>query len=196
MKLVQRKKKDKSAAEKKPRMRKFVKSCEEAMLHKVKHYQTDFYGYDVPRLNKLGKTDRAILILRETGTYLAIDKDFKSRDDWEFYRSVIDNWKDQEFLYINFDVDNGEPARITEKSAVELINDFYCQHLRRASLAYSKAEDEYYSPKGLASDMKCPRIEDFGMLRGEYFNLKEDKFEKILLNRDIKSKDLEDYVTV
>lgn len=174
-------------------MRNFVKSCEDVVLCKVKHYKTDFYDYDVPRLNKLKKTDRAILIISETGTYLAIDKDFKSRDDWSFYRNVIDNWKDQEYLYINFNIDSGEPSRITKESAVYLINNFYIQHLQRAMLAYSKSEDEYYSPKGLLSDMKCPKIEDFGITRGEYFNKIENN-EKVLLNKNIKSDDLEDYV--
>ena len=178
-------------------MKHFVKSCEDVILCKVKHYKTDFYDYDVPRLNKMEKTDRALLIIRETGTYLAIDKDFKSRDDWDFYRNVIDNWKGQEFLYINFN--NGEPSliRITKESresAVDLINDFYIQHLQRAILAYSKAEDKYYSPKRLVSDMKCPRIEDFGITRGEYFNMKEGNIERVLLNRNMKSEDLEDYV--
>ena len=76
---------------------------------------------------------------------------------------------------------------------VDLINDFYIKHLQRAILAYSKAEDKYYSPKGLRSDMKCPRIEDFGITRGEYFTMRKGKYETILL-RDIKSEDLEDYV--
>ena len=175
-------------------MRYFVKACEDVILCKVKCFKTDFYDYDVPRLNKLKKTDRAILIIRETGTYLAIDKDFKSREDWDFYLSVIDNWEDQEYLYINFNIDNGEPSRITRETAVDLINDFYIKHLQRAILAYSKAEDKYYSPKGLRSDMKCPRIEDFGITRGEYFNLRKGNIENILLNRDIKSEDLEDFV--
>ena len=66
--------------------------------------------------------------------------------------------------------------------------------MQRAILAHSKAEDEYYSPKGLRSDMKCPRIEDFGITRGEYFNMRKGNAENVLLNRDIKSDDLEDYV--
>ena len=147
-------------------MRYFVKACENVILCKVKCFKTDFYDYDVPRLNKLKKTDRAILIIRETGTY----------------------------LYINFNIDNGEPSRITRETAVDLINDFYIKHLQRAILAHSKAEDEYYSPKGLRSDMKCPRIEDFGITRGEYFNMRKGNAENVLLNRDIKSDDLEDYV--
>ena len=175
-------------------MKYFVKACEEVILCKVKFFKKDFYDYDVPRLNKLKKTDRAILIIRETGTYLAIDKDFKSRDDWDFYLSVIDNWEDQEYLYINFNIDKGEPSRITRETAVDLINDFYIKHLQRAILAYSKAEDKYYSPKGLRSDMKCPRIEDFGITRREYFNMRKGNAENVLLNRDIKLEDLEDYV--
>ena len=175
-------------------MKHFVKSCEDVILCKVKHYKTDFYDFDIPRLNKLKKTERAILIIRETGTYLAIDKDFKSRDDWRFYRNVIDNWEGQEYLYINFNIDNGEPSRITKESAVDLINNFYIQYLQRAILAYSKSEDKYYSPKGLLSDMKCPRIEDFGITRGEYFNMIEGDIEKVLFNKNIKSDDLEDYV--
>lgn len=163
-------------------MKYFVKSCEDVILCKVKHYKTDFYDYDVPRLNKLKKTERALLIIHKIGTYLAIDKDFKSRNNWNFYHNVIDNWEAQEYLYINFKIDNGEPSRITKESAVDLINDFYLQYLRRAILAYSKAEDKYYSPKGLASDMKCPRIEDFGITRGEYFNMKEGNIEKVLCN--------------
>ena len=174
-------------------MKHFVKSCEDVIIRKVKHYKTDFYDYDVPRLNKLKKTERALLIIREAGTYLAIDKDFKSRDDWDFYRNVIDNWEGQEYLYINFNIDNGEPSRITKESAVDLINNFYIKHLQRAILAYSKAEDRYYSPKGLASDMKYPRIEDFGITRGEYFNMIEGN-KKVLLNRNMKSKDFDDYV--
>lgn len=172
----------------------FVKACEEVIICKVKCFKTDFYAHDVPRLNKLKKTDRAILFIRETGTYLAVDKDFKSRDDWDFYRSVIDTWEDQEFLYINFSIDNGEPSRITRETAVDLINDFYIKHLQRAILAYSKAENEYYSPKGLRSDMKCPRIEYFGITRGEYFNMIKGNTENVLLNRAIKLDDLEDYV--
>ena len=42
--------------------------------------------------------------------------------------------------------------------------------------------------------MKCPRIEDFGITRGEYFNMRKGNAENVLLNRDIKSDDLEDYV--
>ena len=175
-------------------MKYFIKSCEEVILCKVRHYKTDFYDYDVPRLNKLKKTERAILIIRETGTYLAIDKDFKSRDDWNFYRNVIDNWESQEYLYINFNNDTGEPSRITKESAADLINNFYIQYLQRAILAYSKAEDKYYSPKRIVSDMKCPRIEDFGITRGEYFNMIEGNIEKVLFNKNIKSDDLEDYV--
>ena len=175
-------------------MKHFVKSCEDIIICKVKHYKTDFYNFDVPRLNKLKKTERAILIIRETGTYLATDKDFKSRDDWSFYRNVIDNWEEQEYLYINFNIDNGEPSRITKESANDLINNFYIKHLQRAILAYSRAEDKYYSLKGLASDMKCPRIEDFGITRGEYFNMIEGNIERVLLNRNIKSKDLDGYV--
>ena len=175
-------------------MKYFVKSCEEVILCKVKHYKTDFYDYDVPRLNKLKKTERALLIIRETGTYLAIDKDFKSRDDWNFYRNVIDNWEGQEYLYINFNIDNGEPSRITKESAVDLIDNFYIQYLQRAILAYSKAEDKYYSPKRLVSDMKCPRIEDFGITRGEYFNMIEGNIERVLLNRNMNLKDFDDYI--
>ena len=44
------------------------------------------------------------------------------------------------------------------------------------------------------SNMKCPRIEDFGITRGEYFNMKEGNIEGVILNRNIKSDDLEDYV--
>ena len=161
-------------------MKYFVKSCEDVILCKVKHYKTDFYNYDVPRLNKLKKTERALLIISQKGTYLAIDKDFKSRDDWNFYHNVIDNWEGQEYLYINFNIDNGEPSRITKESAIDLINNFYIKHLQKAILAYSRAEDKYYSPKGLASDMKCPRIEDFGITRGEYFNMIEGNTEKVL----------------
>ena len=120
----------------KPFVKLFVKLCEDVVL-----YKPDFYDYAVPRLNKMKKTDRALLIISETGTYLAIDKDFKSRDDWDFYLNVIE--KSQEFLYINFN--DGEPSliRITKESkesAVDLINDFYIQHLQRAILAYSKAK--------------------------------------------------------
>ena len=165
-------------------MKHFVKSCEDVITKKVKHYKTDFYDFDILRLNKLKKTERAILIIRETGTYLAIDKDFKSRDDWRFYRNVIDNWENQEYLYINFNNNNGEPSRIPKESAVDLINNFYIQHLQRAILAYSKAEDKYY----------YPRIEDFGITRGEYFNMIEGNIEKVLFNKNIKSDDLEDYV--
>ena len=175
-------------------MKHFVKSCEDVVLCKVKQYKTDFYDYDVPRLNKMKKTERALLIIRETGTYLAIDKDFKSRDDWNFYRNVIDNWEGQEYLYIDFNIDNGEPSRITKESTVDLINNFYIKHLQRAILAYSKAEDKYYSTKRLMSNMKCPRIEDFGITRGEYFNMIEGNIEKVLFNKNIKSDDLEDYV--
>ena len=175
-------------------MKHFVKSCEDVVLYKVKQYKTDFYDYDVPSLNTMKKTERALLIIRETGTYLAIDKDFKSRDDWNFYRNVIDNWKGQEYLYIDFNIDNGEPSRITKESAVDLINNFYIKHLQRAILAYSKAEDKYYSTKGLMSNMKCPRIEDFGITRGEYFNMKEGNIERVIFNRNMKSEDLDDYV--
>ena len=42
--------------------------------------------------------------------------------------------------------------------------------------------------------MKCPRIEDFGITRGEYFNMIEGNIERVLLNRNIKSKDLDGYV--
>ena len=164
-------------------MKHFVKSCEDVILCKVKHYRTDFYDFDIPRLNKLKKTERAVLIIRETGTYLAVDNDFKSRDDWRFYRTVIDNWEGQEYLYINLNIDNGEPSRITKESAVDLINNFYIQYLQRAILAYSKSED-----------MKCPMIEDFGITRGEYFNMIEGNIEKVLFNKNIKSDDLEDYV--
>ena len=173
-------------------MKHFVKSCEDVIICKVKCYKTDFYDFDVPRLNKLKKTERAILIIRETGTYLAIDKDFKSRDDWSFYRTVIDNWENQEYLYIN--LNNEEPSRITKESAIKLINNFYIKHLQKAILAYSRAEDKYYSPKRLVSDMKCPKIEDFGITRGEYFNMIEGNIEKVLFNKNIKSDDLEDYV--
>ena len=172
-------------------MKHFVKSCEDVILCKGKHYKTDFYDFDIPRLNKLKKTERAILIIRDTGTYLAIDKDF-NRDNWRFYRNVID--KGQEYLYINLNIDNGEPSRITKESAVDLINNFYIQYLQRAILAYSESEDKYYSPKGLLSDMKCPMIEDFGITRGEYFNMIECNIEKVLFNKNIKSDDLEDYV--
>ena len=48
--------------------------------------------------------------------------------------------------------------------------------------------------KGLLSDMKCPMIEDFGITRGEYFNMIEGNIEKVLFNKNIKSDDLEDYV--
>ena len=164
-------------------MKHFIKLCEDVVLCKVKQYKTEFYDYDIPRLNKMKKTDRALLLIRETGTYLAIDKDFKSRDDWDFYLNVIDNWENQEYLYINFN-NNREPSRIPKESAVDLINDFYIQHLQRAILAYSKAEDKYY----------YPRIEDFGITRGEYFNMIEGNGERVLLNRNIKSKDLDDYV--
>ena len=174
-------------------MKHFVKSCEDVVLCKVRQHKIKFYDYDVPRLNKLKKTERAILIISETGTYLAIDN-FKSRDDWRFYLSVIDNRKGKEYLYIDFNIDNGEPSRITKESAVDLINNFYIKHLQRAILAYSKAEDKYYSPKRLVSDMKCPRIEEFGITRGEYFSMKEGNIERVLLNRNMKSEDLGDYV--
>ena len=163
-----------------------VKACESVILCKVKHYKTEFCYYVAHRLNKMKKTDKALLIIHETGLYLAIDKDFKSRDDWRFYRNVVDNWEGQEYLYINFNIDNGEPSRITKESAVDLINNFYIQYLQRAILAYSKEE--------LMSNMKCPRIEDFGITRGEYFNMKEGNIEGVILNRNIKSDDLEDYV--
>ena len=50
-----------------------VKACESVILCKVKHYKTEFCYYVAHRLNKMKKTDKALLIIHETGLYLAID---------------------------------------------------------------------------------------------------------------------------
>lgn len=40
---------------------KLIKACEKIMLEKVKHYRSDFYDYDVPRLKRMKEDERAIL---------------------------------------------------------------------------------------------------------------------------------------
>lgn len=163
-----------------------IKYCEGIMLEKVKYYESDFYEYDMPLLKMLQESDRAILMLRDTGTYLALEKDFHSRDDWEFYRKVIDNWEDQTYLFINLDsLAEKNLLSIDKKFAIELVNEFYRKHLTRAIASYDRQIDAYYDGK-----VEYPDMKKFGLTDGELYYYGTNEFEKLL---DIKmtSRELE-----
>lgn len=182
MKLVSRK-------EPLPKMTGFTKMCEKLVLAKTKAYRSDFYEYDVKRINEMKKDDRAVFMVRDCGTYLSTEKDI-SREAWLFYNDCFDQWPNSDF-YILYRRDYPKPAKLVGVEAARcLLTEFYRKKVTVAVKSYDDARDKYYQKDFLKlSNMREPNVQEFGILAPEYIFCKKRQMD-VLLNRKYTMNDL------
>lgn len=181
MKLVSRK-------EPLPKMTGFTKMCEKLVLEKTKAYRSDFYEYDVKRINEMTKDDRAVFMVREWGTYLAMEKEI-TRSAWEFYNDCFDQWPDSEF-YLLYRRDYGKPVKLNGvESARCKVTEFYSKNVYMAVGAYDNARAKYDMDIMKLPNVEMPDIKDFGITAPEYVLCKK-RYMSILTDRKYKTEEL------